>query len=205
MLMTMAPRTFLLIALVMISAPGIMAQEPARVINTEPGVYKLADLFKNADTVAIVKVESGDTESYDLAVYKAKVVKSFKGATGGKTIYYGPYIGDRLGWDYLVFLRNVPRPITPKKTSSAGFGTIQYARVFDEGYGAMEISYVCAFDGTDTTQKCDYGVRVCTNYIALPKSTPTFPPVGEDTPFGCRWARKSALIYLLEKLASARK
>ena len=119
MSMTMAPRTFLLIALVMISAPGIMAQEPARVINTEPGVYKLADLFKNADTVAIVKVESGDTESYDLAVYKAKVVKSFKGATGGKTIYYGPYIGDRLGWDYLVFLRNVPRPITPKKTSSA--------------------------------------------------------------------------------------
>jgi hypothetical protein len=203
--MTTAPWMLLLIALVMISAPGILAQEPARVINTEPGSRNLAEVFKQADTVAIVKVVSGDAENYDLAVYKAKVVKSFKGAAAGSTFYYGPYIGDRLGWDYLVFLRNVAKPASPKKTSRGGFGTIQYARVLDDGYGSMMISYVCAFDGTDPTQKCDYGVRVCTNYIALPKSMPTFPPAGEDAALGCRWVRKSALISLLDRLASAKK
>jgi hypothetical protein len=66
----------------------------------------------------------------------------------------------------------------------------------------MEASYQCAFDGRDTSQKCDYGVRVCTDYIKLPRATATFPPPTEETPFGCRLVRKTVFISLLEELAN---
>ncbi len=69
----------------------------------------------------------------------------------------------------------------------------------------MEISYECVFDGKDIAQRCDYGVRVCTDYIKLPKSMPTFPPMTEETPFGCRWVRKSVFLSLLDTLANPRK
>ena len=141
-----------------------------------------------------------DTEAYSTAVYKAEVVKSFKGAATGEIVYFGPYVGERLGWEYIVFLRNASEPIKPKTTQNAGYGTIRYAEVFNEGYSSMETSYECVFDGREPAQKCDYGVRVCTDYIKLPSATPTFPPVTEDTPFGCRAVRKSAFISLLEAL-----
>jgi len=172
---------------------------------TEPGKYKLGELFKEADTVAVVKVVSGDTENYERTVYKAQVVKSFKGAKAGEVVYFGPYIGTRLGWEYILFLRNVSKPMSPKRISSAGYGTIPYALESNQGYGSMESSYVCAFDGKEIAQHCDYGVRVYTDYVILPKSTRTFPPVGEDAPFGCRWVRKTVFISLLDKLAGARK
>jgi hypothetical protein len=69
----------------------------------------------------------------------------------------------------------------------------------------METSYQCIFEGRDTSQKCDYGVRVCTDYIELPSATPTFPPVAEETPFGCRAVRKTVFISLLEALGKSAK
>jgi hypothetical protein len=213
--MPATPRILLLFMIVMISAHGILAQKvtvttsSAKQVTTttitEPGIYKLAGLFKAAHTVAVVKIMSGDTEHYDCAVYKAQVVKSFKGAAEGETVYFGPYVGNRLGWEYIEFLRNVSKPMVPKSTSSPGYGTIRYAEEFNEGYSSMETSYECVFDGKEIAQQCDYGVRVCTDYILLPKSTPTFPPITEDTPFGCRWVRKTVFISLPEKLGGARK
>jgi len=35
---------------------------------------KLNDLFKEADLVALIRITSGDSESYPVAVYKAKVL-----------------------------------------------------------------------------------------------------------------------------------
>jgi hypothetical protein len=195
----------LLATAVAICAQLPSAQQSREVTITEPGIYELAGLFKQADTVALVKVVSGDTEAYSVAIYKAEVVKSFKGAAARATVYFGPYVGERLGWEYILFLRNVPNPITPKTTSGAGYGTIHYAEVFNEGYTSMMTSYECVFDGRDTAQKCDYGVRVCTDYIKLPKATPTFPPVAEQTPFGCRWVRKTVFTSLLEELSNQRK
>lgn len=142
--------------------PG--AQQSEQVTIREPGTYELAGLFKHADTVALVKVVAGDTESYRCAVYKAEVLKNFKGAKAGETIYFGPYMGERLGWEYILFLRNTPDPIPPKAPGSA-FGAIRYAEVFNEGYSSMETSYECVFGGKDIAQQCDYGVRVCTDYI----------------------------------------
>jgi hypothetical protein len=152
-----------------------------------------------------VRIVSGDTEAYGTAVYKAEVVKGFKGTATGEIVYFGPYVGERLGWEYIVFLRNVPEPIKPKTAENAGYQTIRYAEVFNEGYSSMETSYQCIFGGRDAAQKCDYGVRVCTDYIKLPSATPTFPPVAEETPFGCRAVRKAAFISLLEALSPPRK
>ena len=87
----------------------------------------------------------------------------------GEAVYFGPYVGTRLGSEYIVFLHKVFKPIVPR-TSGGGYGTIQYLEVFNEGYSSMETSYECVFSGRDIAQKCDYGVRVCTDYIKLPKS-----------------------------------
>ena len=152
-----------------------------------------------------MKIVSGDVETYSTAVYKAEVVKSFKGAAAGETVYFGPYVGERLGWEYILFLRNVSEPIKPKTPTSAGYGTIRYAEVFNEGYSSMETSYQCIFDGRDTSQKCDYGVRVCTDYIKLPNGTATFPPVAKETPFGCRAVRKTHFVSLLEAFGKSGK
>jgi hypothetical protein len=158
---------------------------------TEPGIIPLGQLFKMADEVAVVRVISGDTENYKTAVYKAVVVTSFKGTTSGQTIYVGPFIGQRLGWEYVVFLRSKKEPAVPKTTPKASFGTVKYLEVFNQGNSEMETSYECVFDGKDTVHQCDYGVRVCTNYTVLPEHT---PPVSVDGRICSVWMQVGAQI-----------
>ena len=198
--MSPSPQKLLTLAVILFSAHMASAQQTQTIHISEPGVYKLSELFRNADTVALVKVVSGDAENYDRTVYKAEVVKGFKAAEVGETIYFGPYTGVRLGWEYVLFLRNVAKPLVPKTTSNASYGTVRYSEVFDEGYSSMETSYECIFDGKEVREHCDYGVRVCTDYIVLPKSLPAFPPMTEEPPFGCRWVRKTLLISVLGSL-----
>jgi len=59
----------------------VYAQQAQTVVLTR--LIRLEDLFQMADTVALVKVLSGDTQNYPKVIYKAEVVKSFKGATVG--------------------------------------------------------------------------------------------------------------------------
>jgi hypothetical protein len=171
------------------------------VATTEPGRASLADLFKMADVVAVVRIVSGDTENYKTPVYKAIVVTGFKGAARGQILYFGPFIGQKLGWEYVVFLRNAKEAATPTTSPNAAYGTVRYLAVFNEGYSKMENSYACVFDEGDPEKKCDYGVRVCTDYIVLPKEVRAFPPEENDPPFGCRWVRKSKFISILDELA----
>ncbi len=70
--MTTARLTLGLVILLAIFTQLASAQESKVVTITEPGIYELADLFKSADTVALLRVASGDTETYDVAVYKAR-------------------------------------------------------------------------------------------------------------------------------------
>jgi len=183
-----------------------MASAQSQVVTiTEPGVYKIGDLFKEADLVALVKIVSGDTESYDCAVYKGEVIQSFKGMPRGAIVYFGPFVGKKLGSEYVLFLRNVAKPVAPKTTATASYGTIRYLEVFNEGYSSMDTSYECVFDGKEIAQQCDYGVRVCTDYIKLPEPMPAFPPEDNDPPFGCRWVRKTLFISLLDTLGNAKK
>ena len=165
---------------------------------TEPGIISLEQLFKTSDIVAVVRVISGDAESYNVAIYKAEVVQAFKGTAAGNILYFGPFLGQRLGMESVVFLRKAKEPAVPKNAQSASYGTVKYLEVFNEGYSAMDVSYECLFDGKDPVQQCDYGVRVCTDYIVLPEQTPVFPPISEVTDFGCRWVRKSRFSLLLE-------
>jgi hypothetical protein len=207
--MVRTARLFLSIAVVGIFAHPAVAQRSQAEISangttiSEPGVYQLAELFKHSDIVASVKIVSGDTEHYDGAVYKAQVVRSFKGSSVGETIYFGRYVGERLGWEYFVFLQNADA-VVPKSGSLTSYGKVRYSRVFNEGYSSMETAYKCIFDGHDVSEKCDHGVRVCTDYIKLPANTPIFPPTDEDTPFGCRWVRKTLFITLLESIQKAK-
>src|ERR1700680_3849084 len=193
-----------IVALIVLMSVLVSAQSQSVTI-TEPGVYKIIDLFKAADVVAVVKIVSGDTESYDHTVYKGEVIQSFKGMSRGAAVYFGPFVGEKLGWEYVLFLRNATKPITPKTTATASYGTVPYSEVFNEGYSSMETSYACVFDGKETAQKCDYGVRVCTDYIKLPESMPAFPPEDNDPPFGCRWVRKAVFMSMLDTLANPKK
>jgi hypothetical protein len=167
---------------------------------TEPGIIPLSKLLQMSDTVALVRILSGDTENYQTALYKATVVTNFKGSKEGQTLFSGPFIGQRLGFESLVFLRKASTLAVPKKGPNAGYGAVPHLNVFNEGYSSMEISYECGFDGKEIREQCDYGVRVCTDYIVLPKGTETSPPMDEETPFGCRWVRKTAFLSLLNDL-----
>jgi hypothetical protein len=181
----------------------VKAEPPTSVVTiTEPARYKLEELYKKADVVALVRIISGDMESYDVAIYKAVVVTNFKGTTDGQTIYYGPFIGEKLGSEYVVFLRNVKEPAVPKDAKNPAYGTVKYFEVFNQGLGAMETSYECVFDEKNTNESCDDGVRICTDYIILPKNIPVFPSMDDIVPMGFRWVRKTKFISLLYELAT---
>jgi hypothetical protein len=183
-----------------------MASAQSQVVTiTEPGVYKIGDLFKAADVVAVVKIVSGDTESYDCAVYKGEVIQSFKGVPQGAIVYFGPFVGMKLGSEYVLFLRTIAKPISPKTAATASYGTVRYLEIFNQGYSSMDTSYECVFAGKEIAQQCDYGVRVCTDYIKLPKFMSVFPPEDDDPPFGCRWVRKAHFISLLDSLGTPNK
>jgi hypothetical protein len=196
-------------ALVLLLTPAVSAQNGISVTAgqttttiTEPSVTDVTKLFRTGDTVALVKVVSGDTEHYDVAVYKAEVVKAFKGTTQGEVLYFGPYVGLRLGWEYVVFLRTTPETLQANGEKAVSYGPVRYQRIFNEGYTALMTSYECVFDGKETNQKCDEAIRICTDYVKTPKSLTVAPPLTKDTPFGCRWTRRKQFIALLEKLAS---
>jgi hypothetical protein len=180
----------------------VKAEPPTIVItNTEPATYKLEQLYRKADVVALVRVVSGDTENYDVAIYKVIVVTNFKGTAEGQILYYGPCIGEKLGSEYIVFLRSVKEPAVPKDAKNPAYGAVKYFEVFNQGYGSMETSYVCVFDGKDIKDHCDDGVRICTDYIILPKNIPGFPSMEDIVPMGFRWVRKSKFLSLLDEFA----
>jgi hypothetical protein len=168
---------------------------------TEPGIIKLADLYKLADVVAVVRVVSGDTENYDVPIYKAIVVRSFKGSSEGATVYFGPYLGEKLGYEYTLFLRNLKHSSAPKAARTDAYGAVSYLEVFNQGYSSLENSYECVFEGSIPGPSCDYGVRVCTDYIVLPKGTRAFTSEKDDPLFGCRWVRRSKFMDLLDDFA----
>lgn len=199
--MISALRSFWFLFFIIASAQSMPKQQQKEITITEPATYALAKLYKSADKVALVQIRSGDAESYKFAVYKGVVVTGYKAATKGETIYFGPYIGQKVGWEYILFLRNVTQPLVPTSASSLNYGTVHYSEVFDEGYSSMETSYQCVFDGKNAAETCDVGVRICTDYVTLPKSTHTFPPMAAETPFGCRWVRKQAFLSLLETIS----
>ena len=135
------------------------AQRTATVAITEPGSGTLDNYMNRADVVALVKVVAGDTEAYGVPIYKAEVIQRAQGRSGwSHDSIRTASSAHRLGGEYVLFLRDVKNPLSPKASATNALGTIHYAEVFNEGYSSMETSYECKF-GAD--KQCDYGVRVC--------------------------------------------
>jgi hypothetical protein len=172
----------------------------------EPAPVKVDDLFNQADLVAEVRILSGDTENYPRTVYKAAVLKSFKGPDIDQNIYFGPFVGYGLGYEMIVFLRRSPEVLEPRSVPKVGpsYGPIApFYLIMYEGYSALDVRYECVFDGVDTAHQCDYGVKLNTYQVRLPKSLKTFPPpMRGATNDETKWVRKSELVAYLEKLAA---
>jgi hypothetical protein len=194
---------FVVAAGTMLSQPSITTttatgSNVATVSITEPSTSSLETLFNEADIVALVHVVSGDAESYRTVMYKAEVLNAYKGSVDGQVIYFGPFSGTRIGRDYVEFLRTVEMVATPIREHS--YGAVRYGEVLNQGYGAMDSSYACVFPGRIPDQSCDYAIRICTDYVKLPKNVPSAPPEKSDPPFGCRWVRKQVFMSLLDHM-----
>jgi len=164
----------------------------------------LADLFAQADQVAVVKVVAGDSEHYGRTVYKSVVESAYKGTSERKIIYFGPYDGTRIGWKYVVFLKKGAAE-TPKTNDTLSFGSIEsVSREMYEGYGTLPVDYECVFDGAAVGQQCDYGVQLNPEQVVLPKLVKTFPKgdAGAVTNYK-KWVRESALNSQLEALSKS--
>ena len=174
---------------------------------SEPAPVTVEGLLRQADLAAIVRVVSGDTENYPSAIYKAEVLEPFKGIKKGSTFYFGPFIGFGLGEEYLLFLHHSERAIEPKE--KAPLSGLNYGRISElyeimyEGYSAIPIKYDCVFDGKEITQQCDYGMKLNTNQVILPKKIKTYPSstkgsFSEDT----KWVRKTVFIAYLQTISN---
>src|SRR5215467_9499730 len=204
---TLTGRTLsaLLVACLIVLVSNCRAQTHETTI-TEPAPVKVEELFKQADLVAVVRVVSGDAEHYPCAVYKAKVLQAFKGTDEGSTVYFGPFVGYGVGEELLVFLRHSQKGIEPNQNAadpSLNYGPISsfYLAMY-QGYGTLHIEYECVFDGKEIAQQCDYGVRVNTHQVMLPKTIKTFPSstkgaFSEET----NWVRKSVFVVYLKAAA----
>jgi hypothetical protein len=197
----------IILSLVLLSSSFAYANSIAKV--------KLEDLFRQADFVAIVKVLSADGEHYgQTAVYKAQVVRAFKGALEKETIYFGPHTGGSLDSEYLIFARK-SEGIRPDGDANAGFGAIPvFYRTMYSGFGQLEIDYVCVFDGKEIKDQCDHGMKLTPSQIILPKELKTFPK--KQASDACesvielvanyqRWVRRSWMVEQLEWIKQTEK
>jgi hypothetical protein len=144
------------------------------IVISEPPILTVGQLFRQADVVALVEVVSGDAEHYQPAVYRAKVVAGYKGARSGQTIRFGPYIGREIGTNHVLFLT---RTSPPRVTASKGEDGVKpvaepFYRGMLEGYGSMQVAYVCVFDD-QVGSPCGEGVRVGW-HVELPESIKLF-------------------------------
>jgi hypothetical protein len=167
---------------------------------------KLDDLFKEANLVAVVHILSGDAEHYPAAaVYEGEILTAFKGAKTGERVYIGPFVGLRVGYDYLAFLSRSTQQILPENDSPSFYGEIASSyRIMYSGHGILDVEYVCVFDGAKISQQCDYGIKLNPDQVVLPSNVNTFPSgeAGAITNYK-KWVRRNTLISLLEQFSDS--
>jgi hypothetical protein len=124
-------------------------------------------LYAEADVVALIKVLSGDTESYDDTVYKASVLTIYKGNVQS-TLYFGPYISYGVGSEYLIFLKfsgHQLKSIATKNKTVHYKEEADYLRVMYGGYSILPVGFHCGLgrDVMDCEDSIDAGT------VMLPK------------------------------------
>jgi hypothetical protein len=179
-----------------------LAQETRTITISEPGTVALRDLFHQADVVALVQIISGDSENYETAVYKSKVLTGFKGSSAGQLLFFGPFIGYEVGSEYIAFLR---RAKVGPKVQATDVPTLNYGElgtfhlIMYEGYSILPIRYACIFGGKEIKDQCGYGVRVNTYQVVLPSSIKTFPRKPNDAD-DRKWVRRDEFLRLVDSL-----
>lgn len=193
------------IAAILLSATIGFGQQNKIVTSTtsDPASVTLAALFAQADVVAFVEIRSGDAENYNVAIYKARVLKAYKGANDKEIIYFTPFISYGLGSEYLVFLKKsghriedlVPkeneRKLLPYEPKHA-FYQIMYA-----GYSVLPVSFECVF-GKPAHENCGYAVKVNIKQVKLPTQLKAFPQTDEES--DVRHVKRGEIESLLESL-----
>jgi hypothetical protein len=163
---------------------------------------KIADLFAEADVVATLRVLSGDEESYEAAVYKARVLTAFKGTETGAVLFFGPYISYGIGSEYLAFLSR--SPTVPQKTGEQSpypalhtFHEVMYA-----GFSILELDFACVFGSESADERCDHAVRLNPEQVVLPERFKLFPEAPADASTNYhKWVRRKDLLAHLARLS----
>jgi len=208
---TLMKRIFIFVALVLLGASASIAQQgkTITVTTTDPASVTIEDLFKQADLVAFVEVLSGDSENYDQVLYKARVIKGFKGAVPEQPIYFGPFISYGIGSEYLVFLRKGSTTVGALASASAKSKPLLFDSnqltfsVMYEGYSVMPVRFECVFE---KAQQCDYGVKLNTRQVILPKELNQFhEEFDESGDSARRFVKRKSMEAFLRKLESTSK
>jgi hypothetical protein len=163
---------------------------------------QIADLFREADFVAIVRVISGDSEHYPKTVYKAEVMTPLKGAKERDTIFFGPFDGYGIGSDHLVFMRTSGAIAPSSDEHGSPYGQIPaFYQVMYSGYAGMPVEYMCVFENDEPNEKCDYGIRLNPEQVLLPRTLKTFPrgPASAVTNYK-KWVRRSHMVSMLKQI-----
>lgn len=180
------------------------------VIISDPSSVSLESLFSQADLVAFVEIRSGDAENYNHTLYKAAVLKSYKGSKEREVIYFAPFIGYAVGTEYLVFLRKTDKRIGDVIDENAKNKTLPYDatqnfyQIMYDGYSVMPVSFECIFE-KPSHQTCQYAVKFNINQVILPKKLKTFPEEKNDEVLDAKYVKRTAIEPVLEVLKGNRK
>jgi hypothetical protein len=193
--------------LLVVSSVSICFAQRTKTITTtssDPASVSLDALFAQADVVAVVQIRSGDAENYDVAVYKAIVLTSYKGTKANEVIYYTPFISYGLGSEYLVFLKKTDNRIAdiiPKDVKEKNLpydGKQAFYRVMYDGYSVMPVSFECIFE-KPAHEHCTYAVKFNIKQVKLPSRLKTYPRVDKDREvLDVKYVKKSDVKSILE-------
>jgi hypothetical protein len=166
----------------------------------------LENLYKQADFVSFVKILSGDVEHYNGAIYKAEVLKAYKGAKEKEIIYFGEFISYGIGSEYLAFFNKADKTIgqlidEDVKNSSAPYNAKQsFFRIMYAGYSIMPVGFECLFDVKNKHNKCDYGIQLNVRQVKIPSALNAFLEETDTVAPDERWVRRTAIENTLEDL-----
>ncbi|MFZ1701527.1 MAG: hypothetical protein WBO10_04310 [Pyrinomonadaceae bacterium] len=198
-----------LIALFLLSITSVTAQQTkiVTVTTSEPSTVSLDALFAQADIVAFVSIRSGDAENYDVSVYKAVILKAYKGTKVNEIIYFTPFNSYGLGSEYLVFLKKTGKRIETIVSKESKRKVLPYdakqpfSRIMYDGYSVMEASFQCAFE-EPTHQTCTDAVKFNVKQIVLPIRLKTYPLIDEDVDvLDVRYVKRKEIEPLLDSLS----
>ena len=166
----------------------------------------LENLYKQADFVAFVSILSGDVEYYDGAIYKAEVLKAYKGTKEKEIVYFGENISYGIGNEYLAFFnksgKNIGQVVAKDvQNSSAPYDAKQvFFSIMYAGYSIMPVGFECLFDLKNKNNNCDYGIKLNAKQVAIPSNLKAFPEDTYSTTTYNRWVRRTSMETTLEDL-----